>query len=321
MTTASGRRLFLKAVGPKPNPDSPDVHQEDVFAAVLPPDVPSPRLLWSLDEGPGGWVVLAFEDAGGRPPRLPWREDELGRVVGAIEAMHQALTPSPIEAPDAGEVMAEAICGWRILACERPAGLDPWSARHLHRLARLETGVAEAVRGDTLVHMDLRADNLLLCGRRVWVVDWPHARRGAPWLDAVAMAPSVAMQGGPGPEAFLRRFPSAAAADAASVDAAVAAIAGYFTRMSLSPPPPGLPTLRAFQAPGGGRAALAWGATWPRRKLLGQGGDPGRDAYPIHLSHRYRPGRGAAGKAPRREPAVGASRTGSPGPVAPEPHP
>jgi len=28
----------------------------------------------------------------------------------------------------------------------------------------------------------------------------------------------------------------------------VAAIAGYFTRQSLQPPPPGLPTVRAFQA-------------------------------------------------------------------------
>ena len=35
---------------------------------------------------------------------------------------------------------------------------------------------------------------------------------------------------------------------AAKLDAYLAAIAGYLTRQSLLPPPPGLPTVRAFQA-------------------------------------------------------------------------
>src|SRR5206468_2644941 len=83
---------------------------------------------------------------------------------------------------------------------------------------------------------------------RVLFVDWPHCQVGAAWLDPVWMAPSVAMQGGPDPESFLRRFPAARAADPAAITAFLASVAGYFTWHALQPPPPGLPTLRPFQA-------------------------------------------------------------------------
>ena len=56
------------------------------------------------------------------------------------------------------------------------------------------------------------------------------------------------MQGGPPPEEVIARHPPCRSADPQAVTAAVAAIAGYFTRQSLQPPPPGLPTVRAFQA-------------------------------------------------------------------------
>jgi len=51
--------------------------------------------------------------------------------------------------------------------------------------------------------------------------------------------------------------PVGRAADPDSVSAFVASIAGYFTRMSLMPPPPGLPTVRLFQA-AQGRVARHW---------------------------------------------------------------
>src|SRR5713101_2950653 len=67
-------------------------------------------------------------------------------------------------------------------------------------LAALETGWEAAAEGPTLVHADLRADNILLAGDRMVVVDWPWACLAAPWFDLVAMLPSVHMQGGPSPE-------------------------------------------------------------------------------------------------------------------------
>src|SRR5262249_50391011 len=115
-------------------------------------------------------------------------------------------------------------------------------------LAELEARAPDAVAGDTLLHFDLRADNILLGADYVWFVDWPHACVGAAWLDMVTFAPSIRMQGGPPPEDVIERHPAYRAADPAYVTAAIAAVAGFFIRGSLQPPPPGLPTLRAFQA-------------------------------------------------------------------------
>jgi hypothetical protein len=80
------------------------------------------------------------------------------------------------------------------------------------------------------------------------VVDWPHACRGAAVADLVFFAPSVAMQDGPEPAALLARSRAGRAASRDALAALVCAVAGFFTEGSLQPPPPGLPTLRDFQA-------------------------------------------------------------------------
>ena len=53
LTADDGRRVFAKAVGPEPNADAPAFHRREIaIAASLPDTTPSPRLLWSYDEGP-----------------------------------------------------------------------------------------------------------------------------------------------------------------------------------------------------------------------------------------------------------------------------
>jgi aminoglycoside phosphotransferase (APT) family kinase protein len=260
-----GARVFCKAACPRPNPDTPLVHRRELAVLrALPAVAGVPRLLWSLDEGPDGWVVLVSEAVDGEPPAAPWRAAELERVVAALVELWAALTPSPLPAgaaPAAGELVARTLRGWgRVRGAGGADRLDGWSARHLDALAALEGGAAAAVAGDTLLHLDLRADNLLLTPDRVWVVDWPHACVGAAWFDLVCFAPSVAMQGGPAPEALVSMLPGPARPGPAALAAAVAALAGYFTERSLQPPPPGLPTLRAFQA-----AQAAEARAWLRR--------------------------------------------------------
>jgi aminoglycoside phosphotransferase (APT) family kinase protein len=274
LLTADGRRVFVKAVGPELNPDAPRFHRrEGALVAVLPTAAPVPRLLWSYDEGEqttraggaesGGWVALAFEDIEGRSPVQPWRPDELDRVLAALDALAESLTPSPLPpeiSVSAGAWFDRHGRGWRRLVAADPeirARRDPWSARHEVMLADLEAQAPAAAQGDTLLHFDTRADNMLLTPERVYIVDWPHARLGQPWVDLALFAPSVAMQGGPTPEALLARYRSASAADPAAITAVVAAVAGYFTWNSLLPAPPGLPTLRAFQA-AQGAVARRW---------------------------------------------------------------
>jgi aminoglycoside phosphotransferase (APT) family kinase protein len=259
---ADGRRAFVKAVGPEPNPDSPSLHRvEGRVMAVLPRSAPAPRLLGSLDQA--GWVALAFEDVDGVHPSLPWRPDELRRVLAMVTEMARVLTPAPAGMPRIGERLEDGFRGWRRLAAAHAAGaddlasLDPWAARHLDGLADLEAGWAEATEGPTLLHSDLRADNLLLTPTRVVAVDWPWACVGAAWVDLLLLLPSVTMQGGPDPEATFAAHPVAAGADPEAVTAALAAWAGFLVEGSRQPPPPGLPTLRGFQL-GQGVVALDW---------------------------------------------------------------
>ncbi|MCK9901956.1 aminoglycoside phosphotransferase [Parafrankia colletiae] len=268
---ADGRRVFAKAVGPRPNPDSPILHRaEGRIAARLPLAAPAPRLIATFEAH--GWVVLVFEDVDGAPPDLPWKKDQLDRVLAALADLAAVLTPSPLEAPTVVERFGEDLRGWRRLAAGSPTAgrapdatttkddletLDPWACRHLDALADLETRWTDAATGDSLVHADLRADNLLLTPDRVVVVDWPWACAAAPWFDLLAMLPSVRMQGGPAPEDVFDVHPVARGADADAVTATIAALAGFFVRQSLQPAPPGLPTLRPFQA-AQGRAALDW---------------------------------------------------------------
>jgi aminoglycoside phosphotransferase (APT) family kinase protein len=253
---ADGRRFFVKVIGPDANPDTPSMHRREAqVVAALPASAPVPRLMGTYDEGEGGWVALVFEEAQGQMPAQPWRDDELARVLAAMADLAKALTPSPLpvgkDIGSASDEFAERMCGWRQLRDEQPSHLDQldaWSLRDLDALAAYEERAARAVAGETLLHFDLRADNMLLSPERVWFVDWPLACVGAAWVDVVFFAPSVHMQGGPPPEQVIRRHPAVHSAEPAEVTAAVIAVAGFFTHRSLQPPPPGLPTVRAFQA-------------------------------------------------------------------------
>jgi aminoglycoside phosphotransferase (APT) family kinase protein len=259
--TADGRRFFVKAAAPELNPDTPHFHRrEAVIAGALPEDAPAPRLLWTYDEGEDGWIVLVYEALSGRNPHTPWQADELDRVVAALIALSDALTPSPVPEAIAGrarDVSLFARPKWWLMREYPPEGIDGWSVRNFDRLVELEARARTAIDGDTLIHLDLRADNTLVTDRGVMIVDWPHARVGAPWVDLLGMAPSVALQGGPPPDELLLRHPAARAADPDDINAGVAALAAYFTYQSFQPPPPGLPTVRAFQR-AQGEITRAW---------------------------------------------------------------
>ncbi|GGL20736.1 hypothetical protein Sme01_74030 [Sphaerisporangium melleum] len=259
---ADGGSLFAKAVGPEPNPDSAGIYRDEArIAAALPAGVPSPRLLTSFDID--GWVALLFEYIDGAPPAEPWRPDEFARVLDALDRMAAEVRPAPVEVPSTGERFASQFQGWRRLVAARDAGeddltgLDLWARDRLDELAAIEASWMDAVKGETLVHGDIRADNLLLTPGGVVVVDWPWASRGAAWFDLLQMLPSVAMQGGPRPQDVFAAHATARDADPDAVTAVLTALTGFFVRQARQPAPPGLPTLRPFQH-AQGEAALTW---------------------------------------------------------------
>lgn len=251
-----GRRVFVKAVSETANPDTPEMHRREArIVAALPASAPVPRLLWTYDDA--GWVALAFEDVDGRHPGAPWTEADLALVIDAVKKMAVDLTPSPVATQaTASGAFEHGVNGWRAARERGERRLDPWCLKHIARLADLESLAPAAAAGETLLHFDTRADNLLIAGDRVFVLDWPQARIGAAFVDWLIMAPSVAMQGGPATAEFMSRF-DLSGVPQENVNAILCSTAGYFVVRALDPAPLGLPTLRAFQA-AQGEVTLAW---------------------------------------------------------------
>ena len=240
---ADGRRYFVKAASPAQNPDTPGMMREELrINAALPSGMPAPHLLHGLDDGE--WVVSIFEDVEGREPGSPWTDDDL-RAVGDLSRRVSGLT-GDASWPTLGERYARVFTGWRTLEGELDnTGLDPWCRKHLSRLAGLEEGWEEVVRGGSVVHGDFRSDNILIGPHRAVLVDWTATCRGAAWFDLATILPSVEVAGGPPPERSAEIVGLRVAEE--SLVPLVAAFAGYFAHRSQLPDPPGLPTVRAFQ--------------------------------------------------------------------------
>jgi len=279
LTFEDGRRLFVKAARTRDEPFAADLHRAEAKVTTrLPREIPAPRFAWG--HGDGDWIVLAFDVVDGHAPATPWDPDELDRVLAVLE--HVASVPGAREMrlPPTGPDFADMSSGWRALHSEPDPGLGdlvPWAARHLDALAEAERGVLVACEGESFVHGDLRADNILLTPEKVYLVDWPYASRGAAWLDLAMLLPSVVMQGVAGVTE-----PVTAGADAArrarggawaastfaahplgrdvhptDLRAVVAGVAGYFLDSARKPALPTIPHLRAFQR-AQGVAAVAW---------------------------------------------------------------
>lgn len=258
----NGRRLFVKAMDCDAWPGEAATYRaEAAITAALPESVPAPRLHGTFDDG--RWIVLVFEDVDGHEPSQPWTTEDLRRVVPALKQMSAALTPSPIAAP-AGH---PRLGGWAELAADAGclanlASLSPWAAKYLDRLIELEQrGLTAAATGNTLLHCDVYAHNILLTPERVVFVDWPHARIGNPLVDLVVLLSSAAADG-IDPEPF--------AIDGINgmngmngLDGILAANAGFLLAGGLSEPWPGLEAITTM------KLHLGTGAlTWLQRRLV-----------------------------------------------------
>lgn len=189
---ANGARAFVKVVHESWNPRTRDMHRTEArVAAHLPSGFPAPALLGLLDED--GWVALAFEDLDAAHPGLPWSGPDVARVCATLQLAARLGTPAPVpDLPLLQEVLRDDFGGFARVRDEPFADVDPFVMSRLGELVEsAERGLA-ALAGETLTHVDVRADNLLF-GRdgRTWVIDWPWASRGAAWFDAVSFLAST----------------------------------------------------------------------------------------------------------------------------------
>jgi len=257
--TAAGRRAFVKAVSTHQNGHSPGIHRKEAaVAAALPAGLPAPSLIGTFDDGE--WVALVLSDVEGRHPHVPWHGVEIHLVLDALLTI--AWTPLPPELaqlPPLEAALADPFRGWTRLRSNPPADGDPWVLRNLDTLERLAERGLQDVAGGSLVHTDVRADNIIItAGNGAVFVDWPWAAVGASWVDALTVLVNVRVfDPSFDADGLLASHEVFAPATTANVNGFLSGLAAYFVDAARQPPPPGLPTLRTFQQQQG-EAVIHW---------------------------------------------------------------
>lgn len=255
---ADGGRVFVKGV-PTGHPMIRAYHAEANAAGALADGTPAPLLLGTIDDE---WFLLVFEDIDGRPPDLRPGSPDVPALLDSVDAMRCMLTPSPLPGlRTADMVYGPQFSGWAHLARRPPHDLDLWARRNLDKLVAMESAWLPWSGGDTMLHLDIAPDNVLIRhdDGRALVVDWAQAVRGAPWLELANLVPHLVMAGHTpdAAEATALDGPALTSVPAWALTGFAAAVAGYWAASSRQPAPPGAYGLRAFQAIAAA-AALRW---------------------------------------------------------------
>ena len=256
-----GRRVFVKAVSPDQNPDSPDLlRREADHLAALGASTYVPKMIGRYDDG--YWIAVIMEEIDGHCPPVPWSDEHVTSAMQSLAALAVDLTPSPIPGlQPVPEGFASLFAGWRRLQSDPDDSLHPWLRAHLEELPRSAESTLVRLDGDTVVHCDLRADNLLVrVDGSMVVVDWPWALVGPEWLDRFLLMINVDLYGGHDPETLVHRY--LGGVDPRLITGCLAGLCAFFTDAGREPPPPGLPTVRAFQ-----RAQGDSTTAWLRRRV------------------------------------------------------
>lgn len=245
---------FVKAVNANDNAVIADCYQrEALINQALPIEVPAPRLRW-IEETEDGWIVLGFDAVdGGRMPSAPWKPDELASTLDAYTITAEALsTPTAtlqqvgLKPSGDGSDFADwrDLSGGTISADSLPAWVP---TNRLEALAELESQWRQAVAGDAVLHYDLRQDNILIdTAGAAWICDWNWPCLAASWFDLVLLLATAHADGHDATTLFTSH-PTARGVDDEQLDAALAALSGFFLVSGSRPPADWSPYIRQHQ--------------------------------------------------------------------------
>lgn len=237
LTCADGTRHFVKAAAIKAQRAFAESYRVEARRLrSLPRDVPAPRLLWS-DEVED-WFLLGTEYVEGRAPLRPWTAADLAAASDMAVRIAEVLTPAPGVGLDTA---VDEFAAW-------PALWEVIDHPHAAEIGALAARYADVVAGLTLVHTDIRDDNILMLrdGRAI-LCDWNWPVMGAAWLDSLLLL--IGPRGdGLDVEAHIAAHPLLADVPAEHIDIALALVLGYFTSSAAEPVPATSPHIRAAQA-------------------------------------------------------------------------
>jgi len=208
-----------------------------------------PALLGWDDDGIEPILVLEDLSQAVWPP--PWSVERVRRVLDTIAVIGEQPVPDGVGPMEADWVAG----GWREVA-EDPEpflSLGMCDSRWLERALPTLLAAADSapVKGDRLLHLDVRSDNLCFAGDRTLFVDWNHASLGNPEVDMAFLMPSMVSEGGPPLETVATVAPEM-----------TAVVAGFFAKYAGLPPVPGAPGIREVQ-----RTQLEVALPWAIRSL------------------------------------------------------
>ena len=242
LATAGGGRVFVKAASATDAVPFADAYREEArkLRVLLPLGIPAPALRWVED---ADWVVLCFDDVAGRTPLRPWRHDDIRAALDTVTTMASAMRQAPesLALPS----FREEFGGWP----GRWARVPPSGVlrRHHDEARRLAVSALQSCGGESVMHSDLRDDNLIVGDDgRVWVCDWNWPVRGSDWVDLVCLLISIRGDGHDA-DAMLEQHPLAAGVEGDRIDALLALLHGYFATEGGQDAPPLSPYLRIHQ--------------------------------------------------------------------------
>ncbi|HEX4925415.1 MAG TPA: aminoglycoside phosphotransferase family protein [Bdellovibrionales bacterium] len=209
----------------------------------------SPRYLGDLPHT--SWPALFFEWIGDAVP-LRWVPGTLSAVVERVARLH-ATRPVPFAEfaakQDWSWLFANPVWLERFAASfEAPAEALGWFRAAEARLKKAEA--PQTLKNDSLLHLDLRSDNILLSASRgPLLIDWPYVCAGPAAVELGFFAASIAGEGGPGIASVFAEYERIAARSFSRLErqSACAIVAGFLGRRFFLPPLADLPGLRRIQ--------------------------------------------------------------------------
>lgn len=241
LTCADGSQHFVKVASHRAQRAYAASYAEEVgHLSTLPPEAPAPALLWVEDDGE--WIAFSTAHVEGRTVPRPWTRDDLDACLDALEDAATALTPAPaaMDLRPLGEETAAWTKAWQGL---RP----PSHPERVDEALALARSARDLLVGETLVHGDLRADNVVVGeDGTVLFCDWNWPATGPAWLDSWmllvgARGDGLDVDAVVAERALLRDAPPEA------VDSLLALMAGYFLRAGCESVPPNSPHVRDHQ--------------------------------------------------------------------------
>lgn len=205
-----------------------------------------PELVGWHDDGDS--PVLVIEDLSPATWPPPWSPGDVDAVLEALAEIQG--TPAPTSIDDDFGALFDIHEGWDPMRADPTRALTlgvfdrGWFERHADDLAA--AAATAELGGTTLMHGDVRSDNLCLRDRRAVLIDRNWACVGAADLDIAAWLPSLHHEGGPEPWAVLPEAGPLAAL-----------LAGFFLEHAAREPIPQAPHVRQLQLDQG-VVALAW---------------------------------------------------------------